>query len=91
MEIPQTKKIDIIDEINGVSIVDPYRWLEDGNNKNVIDWVEAQNKYTVSFLQNKNQKVFLEELVKNFKFVSSSDPVPVNGRYFYTERQPYED
>ena len=91
MQIPQTKKTNVIDEINGISIADPYRWLEDSNNKDVIDWVEIQNKYTESFLKNENQKVFLEELVKNFKFVSSSNPFPVNGRYFYTERQPDED
>jgi hypothetical protein len=46
MAIPQTKKENIVDEINGISITDPYRWLEDNNSKEVADWISAQNQYT---------------------------------------------
>ena len=91
MKIPQTDKDNVVDEINGISVTDPYRWLESGNDKNVIDWIGEQNRYTDSFLKNENQKKFLDELIKNFKVVNFSNPVPVGGRYFYTERQPDED
>lgn len=91
MEIPQTKKEKIVDEINGISIADPYRWLEDGNSKEVADWIGAQNQYTDSILRNENQSKLSGELIKNFKVVNFSNPVPVKGRYFYTERQPDED
>jgi len=56
MKIPQTDKDNVIDEISGISVTDPYRWLEDGNDKNVIDWIGAQNRYTDSFLRKGNQK-----------------------------------
>lgn len=91
MTTPQTKKENIIDEINDISIADPYRWLEDSNNKEVSDWIGIQNQYTDSILRNDNQAKFSDELIKNFKVVNFSNPVPVKGRYFYMERQPDED
>jgi len=91
MQIPQTKKENVIDKINGTTVADPYRWLEDSNNKEVADWIDAQNQYTDSILRNDNQGKFSDELIKNFKVVNFSNPVPVKGRYFYMERQPDED
>lgn len=91
MTIPQTKKEDIVDEISGILIADPYRWLEDSNNKEVVDWIGVQNQYTDLILRNEKQNRFSDELIKNFKVVNFSNPVPVKGRYFYMERQPDED
>lgn len=91
MTIPQTKKEVIVDEINGISIADPYRWLEESSDKEVVDWIGIQNQFTDSILRNEKQNKFSDELIKNFKVVNFSNPVPVKGRYFYTERQPDED
>lgn len=57
IQIPQTKKSDVIDKINGISIADLYRWLED-DNKDIKDWVETQNQFTISSLQNGDYKFF---------------------------------
>jgi prolyl oligopeptidase len=91
MDIPQTKKEKVIEEINSIKVTDPYRWLEDGKSVEVKSWIDAQNQYTDFFLRNDSQNKFFEELIKNFKVVDFSNPVPVKGRYFYTERQPDED
>lgn len=91
MDIPQTKTEKIVDEINGISIADPYRWLENSNRKEVTDWISIQNQYTDLILRNEKQNRFSDELVENFKVVNFSNPVPVKGRYFYMERKPDED
>ena len=88
---PQTKKVNVTDSINGIKVSDPYRWLENSGDPEVKNWVENQNKYTDSVLKNNLFETFSTELVKNFKVVNFSNPIPVNGRYFYTERQPDED
>jgi prolyl oligopeptidase len=91
MNIPQTRREEIIDEIHGVKVSDPYRWLENAEDSEVQKWIENQNKYIDSILKNEIFNTFSSELVKNFKVVNFSDPFPVKGSYFYTERQPDED
>ncbi|MCX6786622.1 MAG: prolyl oligopeptidase family serine peptidase [Candidatus Kaiserbacteria bacterium] len=91
MKMPRTKKEDIVDEIHGILVSDPYRWLESGDDEDVKKWVAEQNHYTDSFLKNKYQKKFSDELVKDFNAVEFSNLLPVKGRYFFTERRLGED
>lgn len=80
----------MIDEIAGIRIPDPYRWLEE-RTEEVDDWVAAQNTYTDSVLRSQTQKVFSNELQKLFWSVVFSNPVAANGRYFFVERRPGQD
>lgn len=81
-----------MDETNNITIEDPYRWLEDPDNPKVKKWIEEHNKQIEQSLKTEDSfSVFSQELIKNFKVVNFSNPVPFNGRYFYTERQPDED
>ena len=43
---PVTRRDDIVDVIHGVSVHDPYRWLEDGESPEVAEWVAQQNERT---------------------------------------------
>lgn len=86
-----TKKDNIVDELHGIQIPDSYRWLEDAENSEVKEWIFAHNKDVDSTLKNDPFEVISGELLKNSKVVNFSNPVPVQGRYFYTERQPDED
>ncbi|MFX1561314.1 MAG: prolyl oligopeptidase family serine peptidase, partial [Promethearchaeota archaeon] len=47
---PETRRENIVDEIHGVKIEDPYRWLEDASSSEVQEWVDEQNKLTLSLL-----------------------------------------
>ncbi|MST03991.1 MAG: S9 family peptidase [Candidatus Pacebacteria bacterium] len=91
MKIPPTKKQNIVEKINNISINDQYRYLEDQENPEVKEWIKAQNEYTYSFLKNKSFEIFSNELAKNFKVVNFGNPHLKNGRYFYSERQKNED
>jgi len=77
--------------INIDSIPDHYRWLEDGQNKRVQDWIMGQNKLTETSLKGDEFSGFESELIDSFKVTNFSEPIPVNGKYFYTERKPGED
>ncbi|MEK7615323.1 MAG: prolyl oligopeptidase family serine peptidase [Patescibacteria group bacterium] len=91
MPIPATKREELKEEIHGISVSDPYRWLENPDHPEVKDWIAEQNAWTDSHLRNETQKMFSEELARSFHVVNFSSPVPVNGRYFFTERQPGQD
>jgi len=41
----QTPIIDVVETYHGVTVHDPYRWLEDGLAANVKAWIEAQNEH----------------------------------------------
>jgi prolyl oligopeptidase len=46
MAVPQTRAVDQVDEYFGTSVADPYRWLEDGDDPEVVAWLQAQGAYT---------------------------------------------
>jgi hypothetical protein len=47
---PPTRKDDVVERIHGVSIADPYRWLEDQNSPETRAWIEAQDHCATALL-----------------------------------------
>jgi hypothetical protein len=47
---PPTRHEPVEEVLHGVRIADPYRWLEDGDSPETQAWVEQQNAYTRSVL-----------------------------------------
>lgn len=82
---PETKKIAQADEYHGVSIADPYRWLEDPDSDQTRAWVTAQNQVTFGYLAQIPQRAALEaRLTQLWDYERFSLPVKKGGRYFYS-------
>ncbi|HPJ89484.1 MAG TPA: prolyl oligopeptidase family serine peptidase [Thermotogota bacterium] len=47
---PKTKKVTVEENHFGRMIPDPYRWMEDENDPELMSWIEEQNKLTYSIL-----------------------------------------
>jgi len=47
-EYPKTRIENVVEEIHGVTITDPYRWLEKSSDKEVLDWIKTQRAFTTS-------------------------------------------
>ncbi|MGH9523555.1 MAG: hypothetical protein ACRD3E_13595, partial [Terriglobales bacterium] len=47
---PETKKVEVNDTLHGVTVTDPYRWLEDQNSPETRKWIDEQNEYTHSII-----------------------------------------
>lgn len=45
-QYPETPRQDVSDQLHGYSIQDPYRWLENTDDKKVQDWIKAQDEFT---------------------------------------------
>lgn len=88
-----TKTVDVSDTYFGTTVDDPYRWLEDIKNPEVLDWFRAQADYTNAELAKiPNQDKLIKEL-KDFDAMRSVTYQPVakaGGRYFYKKRFPDE-
>lgn len=50
LQYPATKKVDTVDNYNGIKVADPYRWLENDNSAETKAWVKAQNEVTNAYL-----------------------------------------
>ena len=81
---PQSKKDDLVEEIHGQEIPDPYRWMEDLDSEEVREWIEAQNELTFSYLEQfpLRQKI-QERMTELWNYEKSSPPSKRGGRYFY--------
>lgn len=86
MTYPTSKKIDHVDELHGVKVPDPYRWLEDDvrESKDVAAWVEAENKVTMSYLEAIPQREAIRKrLTELWNYEKYSAPFKAGSRYFY--------
>lgn len=83
---PVTKQVDQVDVYHGVSIADPYRWLEADVREapEVAQWVEAQNAHTFAWLEQVPQRAAIKaRLTKLWNFEKFSTPSQIAGRIFY--------
>ena len=85
--VPKTRADSVSETIHGVTIRDPYRWLEDQQSPETRAWIEAQNAYSRSVLGALAGRAAiqkrLEELLKTDRF---GLPTVRKGRYFFMRR-----
>jgi prolyl oligopeptidase len=73
-----------VDDYHGVSIADPYRWLEDTDSPATKSWVEAENRLTDSFLASIPERAAIKNrLTQIWNYARFSAPFKNGGRYFY--------
>ena len=83
---PETKKTDHTDVYFGVTVADPYRWLEDDNSPEVAHWVEEENKVTFAYLEKIPYRQQLKErLAKLFNYPRYTAPSRRGEWFFFTK------
>ena len=84
MNYPEAKKIEFTENIHGYEINDSYRWLEDFNSNDSLDWVKRQNKFTKAFIsKNKYKKDIANYLEQIWENESISIPYKIEDKTFY--------
>jgi prolyl oligopeptidase len=82
-EYPDSPKSGQVDELHGVQIADPYRWLEDPNSEATQNWIEAQNKLTFGYLGQIPIRPKLQaRLTELWDYPKQNAPIKRGGRYF---------
>ena len=84
---PQTERGDVVDELFGERIADPYRWLENDvrEDPRVRAWVTAQNEATNSFLSTLPARdAFRARMRQMYDYERFGLPRKAGSRYFYT-------
>ncbi len=86
MQYPTTKTVNQTDDYHGVTVADPYRWLEDDvrTNPDVAEWVAAQNRVTFGFLEQIPERTKLRErLTKLWNYEKFSAPSREGSQYVF--------
>jgi prolyl oligopeptidase len=86
-KVPGTRAEEIVEDLFGFKVEDPYRWLEENKGPEAKKWMKIQNDYA-DYLLKKNSEI--KKIEKELKpFFDTGDigtPIPRNGRYFWDER-----
>ena len=84
LSYPTTRKVDQTDTYHGVTVADPYRWLEDPNTEETAEWVEAQNKVTFGYLTDLPGRDRINaRLTELWNYERYGIPFKKGDRYFY--------
>ena len=88
LKYPTTRKVTVTDDYHGTTIEDPYRWLENDvrEDKEVAEWVAAQNKVTDAYLADiPARETLRKELTELWNYAKYSAPFKVGGRYYFSK------
>lgn len=89
---PETAKHPVTDTLHGNTIADDYRWLEQQKDPATRSWIDEQNAYTDSYLQQVTIRPEIKaELTKLERVETYSIPVKRGNAYFFKKRLAEEN
>ena len=90
---PPESEVDMVEEsLHGVTVADPYRWLEEGDTSETRQWIAAQSAYGRGYLDSlPTREAVRERMAEILASGSVSTPVEAGGRYFYSRRDGDQD
>ena len=81
---PPSRKVDQVDDYNGVQVPDAYRWLEDPDSDETKAWVEAQNSVAFGYLgEIPAREKIKQRLTQLWDYEKFGIPFKEGDRYFY--------
>src|SRR6202167_2757589 len=91
--LPPTPVRDVTDDYFGTKVVDPYRWLENQSDPEVVAWMKAQNDHSRAILANIPGR---DKLLGRIQALDNAGAVVSllqvwGGRYFYLKTEPGSD
>src|ERR1700733_12591176 len=83
---PPSRNDGTVETIHGISVADPYRWLEDQKSPETRAWIEAQDRCTDAVLDSFPGRAHItKRLTALMKVDSFGLPVERNGYYFFAK------
>jgi prolyl oligopeptidase len=84
---PRAERDDVVDEIHGQQVADPYRWLEDGGSESTRTWLTAQDALFHEAVDELPGRERLRTRVTELLRAGSvTAPIWRGGRQFFTRR-----
>jgi len=91
-QYPEAPRLDLVDELHGHRIPDPYRWLEDADDLRTKAWSQAQDELAAERLAALPGRAGLTATLERLTATGSvSAPAWKAGRQFIIRREPDQD
>jgi prolyl oligopeptidase len=89
---PATRTVNAADTYFGVTVKDPYRWLEDGKSPEVKEWLGAENALARSYLDALPGRAALEKRYGELLHIETiSAPERAGDYVFFMKRRPTDE
>jgi prolyl oligopeptidase len=90
--VPLTCVEPVTEVLHGVTVTDPYRWLEDQNSPRTREWISEQARYARAYLHTIPGRERIRERIQELLDVQTYDSVQKAGnRYFFRKRLPGQE
>ncbi len=80
---PESRRVAVVDTINGVAFEDPYRWLENQDDPEVRAWIDAQNAYADTIIGHPPLRADLEQRFRQLMDVPAASGARRAGEWEY--------
>src|SRR5699024_332657 len=89
---PDTRRDDVVEDLHGQRIADPYRWLEDPDAADTRAWVTEQNAWTEQHLAAMPERAWFADLLEPIlRRPRAGLPRESNGRWLVTRNDGHQD
>ena len=84
---PVARTEGVVEKIHGVDVADPYRWLENGKDSEVVAWADAQDAHTRAALENFPRRAEIRARIEVLNSIGRiRKPLLRKTRVFYEKR-----
>ena len=82
----------VTEVLHGLTVADPYRWLEDQDSPRTRRWIEEQTEYARAYLDSIPGRERVRDRIREFLAVETYDSLQKAGtRYFFRKRLPDQE
>jgi len=88
MRYPPARRLDLVEELHGFRVADPYRWLEDAESDETEAWSKAQDELLAEWMEGRPEREAVRERLERLLGAGLvSVPVLRGGRAFFERRR----
>lgn len=89
---PPTPVEPVTEVLHGVTVTDPYRWLEDQNSPHTRQWLEEQTVYSRAYLKSIPGRERIRKRVEDLLATEViSEPQQIGERFFFLKRTSHQE
>ena len=91
MRFPPALRLNLLEELHGHTVADPYRWLEDASSEETTAWSTAQDELCRSWLDELPGRPYLRRRLRELLPGMTGAPTVLGDRIFHLRRTPEEE